>query len=67
VAKRQSAQNQKRLIVSIHHVATSNAERRLRRAIDILLQATGKDVTPLEGSANAKNEEPHDRALRRMD
>lgn len=41
---RQVKQHQKRLVVSIRSVATPDAEERIRRAIDLLLQAAARDT-----------------------
>jgi len=44
VGKRGGKQNRKHLKASISYVATSNAEKRLGRAVDILLRASARNT-----------------------
>lgn len=60
MARKQDKQNQKRLVVNVHHVATPDAKERLSRAIDILLRAAGRtddDGKQAEGAAECDDEE----------
>ena len=50
MAKKQGKQSQKRLVVSIHRIATPDADARLCRAIAILLQAASRGTTKSEHS-----------------
>ena len=43
--KRETRQNNKRLAVSIHHVAIPDVDQRFSRAMDILLKAAARDTT----------------------
>ena len=57
MTRRQGREDEKCLTVRIHQVTTPDSERRLSRAIEVLLQSA---VTELEGSASAaKEEEPN--------
>lgn len=44
-------QNQKRLLVSLRHVATPDEKERLRRATDILLKAATRDTSNHPGES----------------
>ena len=54
MAKKQTRQNKKRLVVSMRHVSIPDAESRFSRVIDILLRSA---ATELQGSVGAKKEE----------
>ncbi len=57
--KKQGKQNQKRLVVSIRHVATPDGNARLSRVIDILLKAAARDALRSKGNpANAEKGKP---------
>ena len=54
MAKKQTRQNKKRLVVSMRHVSIPDAESRFSRVVDILLRSAARK---LEGSVSAKKEE----------
>jgi len=58
VAKKQDKQNQKRLVVSMRHVATPDGNARLSHVVEILLRAAARGTTKSEGSIDAKKEGP---------
>lgn len=58
MAKKQGKQNQKRLVVSMRHVATPDAEERVCRAIEILLRAAATGISQAEDSPDADKEKP---------
>ncbi len=62
MAKKQSKQNQKLLIVSIRYIAAPDARERLSRAINILLGSAARGTVKSEGNINAKKEGPPYRA-----
>jgi len=64
VAKQQGKQNHKRMVVSLRHVATPDANARLSRTIDILLRAAARGASQSKGNPSTKREEPfrHDPA-----
>ncbi len=54
MAKKQGKQNHKRIVVSLRHVATPDAEERLARATGILLKAAARGTTKSEDSIKGK-------------
>lgn len=56
MAKKQGKQNHKRMVISLRHVATPDAEERLARAIGILLKAAARDTTKSVDSINTEKE-----------
>jgi len=54
VAKKQDKQNQKRLVVSMRHVATPDGNARLSHVVEILLRAAARDATKSEDSIKEK-------------
>lgn len=48
MAKKQGKQNQKRMVVTMRHVTTPDAEGRLSRAIDILLRVAARGTAKKE-------------------
>ena len=66
MARKQDKQNQKRLVVNVHHVATPDAKERLSRAIDILLRAAARDTSQAEDSPDADKEKPSGRSTHKV-
>jgi len=62
VAKKQGRQSQKRLVVSIRHVATPDGNARVCRTIDILLKAAAEANSQSKDTSNGKKETPHGQA-----
>ena len=58
MAKKQGKQNQKRIVVSIRHVATPDAEERFSHAIGILLKAATRNTSQSKQTPNTKKKEP---------
>ena len=54
MAKKQTRENKKRLVVSIRHVAAPEADVRLSRALGILLKAAARDSTKSEDDIKGK-------------
>lgn len=63
MAKKQGKQIQKRMVVTMRHVATPDAEERLCRAMEILLRAAARGTSQSEDSPDAQKEEPPCQAL----
>lgn len=45
-------------VIAVCYVSMPDAEARLSRAIDILLESAASNAATVEGGSNAKNEEP---------
>ena len=58
MAKKQGEQNQKRMVVTMRHVTTPDAEQRLSRAIDILLRVAARGTTKSKDGINTEKETP---------
>ena len=56
MAKKQTRENKKRLVVSIRHVAAPEADVRLSRAIQILLMAARNNSQPTEKESPLRNQ-----------
>ena len=54
MAKKQDKQNQKRLVVSMRHVATPDGNARLSHVVEILLRAAARGTTKSEDSIKGK-------------
>lgn len=61
MAKREGKEKQKRLVVSMRHVTTPDAEGRLSLTIDILLRVAARGTTKSEDSINTEKETPPSR------
>ena len=57
MAKKQTRENKKRLVVSMRYVAAPEADERLSRALGILLRSGARTAATSEESINAKKEE----------
>ena len=58
MAKKQDKQKQKRMVVTMRHVTTPDAEKRLSHAMEILLRAAARDTSQAEDSPDADKEKP---------
>jgi len=62
VAKNEGSQNQKRMVVTIHHAATPDGSARISRAISVLLKAAEEANSQSKDTSNGKKEAPHGQA-----
>lgn len=54
MAKKQTRENKKRLVVSMRHVAAPDADKRLSRALGIWLRAAARGTTESEDDIKGK-------------